>query len=161
MTSATGLAPALNAERLSRKQCMAMLERNCFAHLAFVRRTHADVVPIRIALAEGWLYFRADRELSEAIGHNAWVAITVSERLNSTRFTSVVARGTCYATEHTGSPSGDAAALRGIVKLRDRAPAAAQTRRSERTLVILRVRVEELRGTRSVVPCDVPGPVNG
>jgi len=155
MTTTTGLAPALDAERLSKKQCVAMLERSCFAHLAFVRRTHADVVPIRIAFSEGWLYFRADRELSEAIGHNAWVAITVSEQLNATRFTSVVARGTCYATDHTGSRGGDAAALRGIVKLRDRA-AAAQTRRSERTLVILRVRVEELRGTLSVVPCDVP-----
>lgn len=132
-----------------------MLERNCFAHLAFVRRTHADVVPIRIAFSGGWLYFRADRALSGTIGHNAWVAITVSERLSSTRFASVVVRGTCYATERTGSRSGDAAAFRGILKLRDRAPAtAAQARRVERTLVILRVRVEELRGTLSVVPCD-------
>lgn len=157
MTSATGLAPALDARRLSRKQCVAMLERSCFAHLAFVRRTHADVVPIRVAFSEGWLYFRADRELKETIGHNAWVAITVSERVSSTRFASVVVRGTCYATENTGSRGGDAAAFRGIMKLRDRAPAtAAQMRRMERTLVILRVRVEELRGTLSVVPCDVP-----
>lgn len=158
MTSATGLATALDAARLSRKQCLAMLERSCFAHLAFVRRTHADVVPIRIAFSEGWLYFRADRELSETIGRNAWVAITVSERLSSARYATVVVQGTCYATENTGSRGGDATAFRGILKLRDPTPAtAAQRRRKERTLVILRVRVEEMRGTLSVVPCDAPG----
>ncbi|HTJ24033.1 MAG TPA: pyridoxamine 5'-phosphate oxidase family protein [Gemmatimonadaceae bacterium] len=147
----------MDAKRLSKKQCLAMLERSCFAHLAFVRRTHADVVPIRIAFSEGWLYFRADRELSETIGHNAWVAITVSDRLSSTRFASIVVRGTCYATERTGSRGGDDAAFRGILKLRDRAPAtAAQVRRMERSLVIFRVRVEELRGTLSIVPCGAP-----
>jgi hypothetical protein len=136
---------------------VSLVARSCFAHLAYVRRTHVEVTPVRVALSDGWLYFRADPALRHAIGHNAWVAMTLTERVDATQFSSVVARGACYGTDHTGSWQGDEAALTGIAKLRDRTPATMSNRRLiERTLVVFRLRLEDIRGTRSVVPCDAP-----
>src|SRR5690242_11621190 len=93
---------------LSVNACRAMLERTCFGHLAFVRQTHVDALPIRFAFVDPWLYFQADHALRHALGHNAWVAVSIDESVDATHMASVVARGACYATERTGSRDSDA-----------------------------------------------------
>jgi nitroimidazol reductase NimA-like FMN-containing flavoprotein (pyridoxamine 5'-phosphate oxidase superfamily) len=148
MTS-LALPRASTNRALSALECEAIFARARFAHLSFVRRTHPHVTPIRMVFSEGWVYFRADRTLSAAIRRNAWVAITVTECVDDADVASVVALGTCYDADQPGSWVHEAAALRGIVKLRDRTPATAGRRRHiARTLSIYRVRVDELQGIR-------------
>jgi nitroimidazol reductase NimA-like FMN-containing flavoprotein (pyridoxamine 5'-phosphate oxidase superfamily) len=155
MNFATAAPVSTNASSLSREACTSLLARSCFGHLAFANRTEPQILPVRLVVSEGWIYFRADRVLARAIRHNAWVAVTVSERIDATHVASVIANGACYATDRTGSWKDDAAALRGIVKLRDRVPSSVTgRRRMERTQTIFRVHLEDVRGTITVVPCD-------
>lgn len=130
-----------------------MLERNCFGHLVLARGTHVDAVPIRYAFADGWLYFGARPSLRKAIDRNVWVALAVATRLGDERWASVVARGACYATEGTGTVTGDAAALRGIVQLREQGSSPSAAQRTDRTAVIFRMHVEEVRGGIVKAPC--------
>jgi nitroimidazol reductase NimA-like FMN-containing flavoprotein (pyridoxamine 5'-phosphate oxidase superfamily) len=142
------LSGALDAD-----QCNSVLARTCFGHLGFALKAHVEAVPIRFAFVEGSLYFRANRAMCLAIASNRWVLISVVEMVDATHFASVVARGTCYETEHTGTTNGDAAALRGIVELRDRAPASPRVARGERKSIVFRVHVDDLRGRTTFVPC--------
>jgi len=113
-----------------------------------------DAVPIRFTFLDGWLYFGADAALRKEVGHNVWVAVAVAAPAQSDRWVSVVARGTCYATEHTGTAAVDAAAQRGIVRLREQAGAPRPgTRRAARTSVVFRMHVEEMRGRMIDAPC--------
>jgi nitroimidazol reductase NimA-like FMN-containing flavoprotein (pyridoxamine 5'-phosphate oxidase superfamily) len=135
---------------LTADECRAVLERVAFAHLAFTRNSHVEALPIRFAFVEGWLYFRANSVLRAAIAQNAWVVVTITDTLDPTCVASVIARGACYATDHTGSASGDAAALRGIMRLRDPAPVAPRTSRAQRTSIVFRMHVDQLRGSRTI-----------
>ena len=138
---------------LSGDECKAVLARNCFGHLAFTRNSHVEAVPIRFAFVEGWLYFRANSVLRAAIAHNPWVVVSIAETLDPSGIDSVVARGGCYATEHTGSKSEDAIALRGIVRLRNSTPAdRVPNGKAERTSVVFRMHVDQLRGYRTFEP---------
>jgi nitroimidazol reductase NimA-like FMN-containing flavoprotein (pyridoxamine 5'-phosphate oxidase superfamily) len=156
--SSNGHTPAPLAAAISDDACRAVLERCCFGHLSFAREAHVDVVPIRFAFLEGSLYFRADSAMRANIDHNRWAVISVVDMMDSTHFASVVAHGACYATEETGSPRGDAAALRGILRLRDRVPRTiTRPRRDSRTSIVFRLHVDTLRGSTTVVPCPAGG----
>ena len=132
-----------------------MLERTCFGHLAYNSEGRIDGAPVRFVFVEGWVYFAADRGLRRALANNSWVVIVVSDVLDSEHVASVVSRGTCYHTERTGSARSDAAALRGIVRLRNREPAAAtHLRRIARTHSVVRMHVEQLHGATTRLPCS-------
>jgi nitroimidazol reductase NimA-like FMN-containing flavoprotein (pyridoxamine 5'-phosphate oxidase superfamily) len=139
---------------LSVNACRAMLKRTCFGHLVLVRQTHVDALPIRFAFVDTWLYFRADHGLARTLGHNKWVAILIAESPDKTHMSSVVARGACYATERTaGSAESDAAALRGVIRLRDRVPmGTARAQWVERATTVFRMHVDELRGRTGGAP---------
>src|SRR5687767_13851042 len=89
--------------RLTKAGCVALLRRVCFGHLAFARQGHVDMVPVRYVFVEGWVYFRANRELRDRITRTPWLALSVTEPRNDTEITSVIVRGGCYETQHTGS----------------------------------------------------------
>ena len=113
-----------------------------------------DAVPIRFTFLDGWLYFGANAALRKEVGHNVWVAVAVAAPTKRDRWASVVARGTCYATEHTGTAAVDAAALRGIVQLREQAGEAKPgAHRAARTSVVFRMHVEEMHGRMIDAPC--------
>lgn len=158
LNSTNGHSAAPAAGAISDEACRAVLERTCFGHLAFARNGHVDAVPIRFTFLEGWLYFRADAAMRTDIRHNRWAVMSVVDRLDATHFASVVARGACYATEDTGSPQGDAAALRGILRLRDRVPERnTGPRRDSRTSIVFRLHVDALCGSTTFVPCPAGG----
>jgi len=109
---------------------------------------------IRYVFADGWLYFGAASSLRTAIDHNVWVALAVAVPTERGRWASVVARGACYATEHTGTAVADAAALRGIIRLRKQGPSTSGgAHRKTRSSIIFRMHVEELRGRMVRAPC--------
>jgi nitroimidazol reductase NimA-like FMN-containing flavoprotein (pyridoxamine 5'-phosphate oxidase superfamily) len=135
---------------LTTDECKALLGRVAFGHIAFTRSSHVEALPIRFAFVEGWMYFRANSGLRAAIAQNPWVVFVVVDLLDPLRVSSVIARGTCYATEQTGSATEDAAALRGIMQLRDPAPDAARTNRAGRTSIVFRMHVDQLRGYTSL-----------
>lgn len=138
---------------LRTEHCLDLVGRVCFGHLAFSRGRHIDVLPVRYALEDGWVFFRADFDLRHWIARSPWLCLSVTE-IRDSAHASVVVRGGCYAAEDTGSAAGDSSAQRGIVALRDRARVGPMTtRRRKRTLGIFRLRVEEVRGTVTVVPC--------
>lgn len=141
---------------LSQEECQATLGRTCFGHLAFAGPEQADVLPVRFAFVEGWLYFRADMALRHAIATNPQVTLAVTELRDITHFDSVVVRGGCYETRMTGAMEGDAAAARGILQLRDPPPIARPLDKSRvpRTLTVLRLRADEMHGTTTFVPCQ-------
>ena len=140
-------------ETMSPKDCEALLRRSCFGHLAFGRDGRVDVLPIQYAFLEGWVYFRADLELRQAIAHNPWLVLSVTEFQDANCVSSVIVRGGCYETEQTGTAIGDAAALRGIMKLRDRATVGPERQpRLRRSSTVFRIHVDEMRGTAAFVP---------
>jgi nitroimidazol reductase NimA-like FMN-containing flavoprotein (pyridoxamine 5'-phosphate oxidase superfamily) len=140
-------------QQLSGDACRAALARSCFGHLAFTRHSHVEAVPIRFAFVEGWLYFRANSGLRAAIAHNPWAVVSVAEALDPTMVDSFVASGGCYGTEQTGSAAEDAVALRGIMRLRGPQPADhVRTSTAERTGIVFRMHVDQLRGYRMSVP---------
>ena len=141
-------------QQMGKAECEALIGRQCFGHLAFARKGHADVLPIRYTFLEGWVYFRADRELREVIARSPWLVLSVTEPRDATHVASVIARGSCFETDATGTPGGDAAALRGIMELRDR-PSVGRERapRVQRSLTVYRLHVDELRGITAFVPC--------
>ena len=156
MSTTTTNAPGLHraGELLSRDDCEGMLRRTCFGHLALIRDGNVDVMPIRFAYEDSWVYFRAEPALRDVIVRHPWVVISVNELRDVTQVGSVIVRGGCYATEDTGSEAGDAKAMRGIIALRDRAAVgrSAETH-TERTSTVFRVHAEELQGSIVFVPC--------
>jgi nitroimidazol reductase NimA-like FMN-containing flavoprotein (pyridoxamine 5'-phosphate oxidase superfamily) len=146
--------PARRASTFTAAACAAFLDQHCFGHLVLARGTHVDAVPIRFAFLDGWLYFGANAALRNEVGRNVWVAVAVAAPMQRDRWASIVARGTCYATEHTGTAAVDAAALRGIVRLREQAGAAKPgAHRAARTSVVFRMHVEEMHGRMIDAPC--------
>ena len=138
--------------------CEALLRRACFGHLAFASERHADVRPIRYVYREDWVYFRADPSLRKVIAASPWLVLSVTELQNPTHISSVIVRGGCYEAEATGSALGDAAALQGIMELRDSAPAnLGRAPRVRRSSTVYRLHVDELRGVTAFVPCPAGG----
>ena len=139
-------------ETMSPKDCEALLRRSCFGHLAFGRGGRVDILPIQYAFLEGWVYFRADLGLREAIVHNPWLVLSVTEVQDATSVSSVIVRGGCYQTEQTGTAIGDAAARRGIMKLRDRTTVGPERKsRIRRSSTVFRIHVDEMEGITTFV----------
>jgi nitroimidazol reductase NimA-like FMN-containing flavoprotein (pyridoxamine 5'-phosphate oxidase superfamily) len=138
---------------LTTSDAMSVLNRVCFGHLAYSSGSHVGVLPVRYALREGWLYFRAGAGLRAIISRNPWVCISVTEPHEGARHASVVVRGGCYPTEETGSAGGDAQALRGVVALRDRTRVGPRTTPRQRRLAVFRLHIEEIQGSITLVPC--------
>lgn len=138
---------------LSGDDCRAALARSRFGHLAFTRNSHVEAMPVRFAFVDGWVYFRANGALRSAIASNPWVVVSIAETRDPTTIHTVVARGACYATERTGSASQDAAAMRGIMQLRDPQPVGeSRTGKAERASIVFRMHVDHLRGYRTFCP---------
>jgi hypothetical protein len=122
--------------------------------LAFVQNGHAGILPVRYAFVDDWVYFRADRRLRAVILGNPWLVFAVTELRDASHVTSVIVRGGCYVATDTGTPAGDAAALRGILELRDRPRADAErTPRVRRSAAVFRLHVDGLHGVVALVPC--------
>jgi len=139
---------------LSDDACRSVLARTCFGSLAYAHQGRIDAMPIRFVFVEGWLYFAADNRLRRAIANDSWIVVSVSDVLDAEHVASVVVRGTGHSAEHTGSARTDVAALRGIVRLRDRVPVtASQLGRRARTHAVLRLRVDRVRGVTTRLPC--------
>jgi len=139
---------------MTEADCEAVLRRTCFGHLAFAWERHVDVRPIRFVYREGWVYFRADLSLRKVIAASPWLVLSVTSLQNPTRILSVIVRGGCYETKATGTALGDAAALQGIMELRDLAPAnPRRVSRVRRSSTVYRLHVDELRGLTAFVPC--------
>jgi nitroimidazol reductase NimA-like FMN-containing flavoprotein (pyridoxamine 5'-phosphate oxidase superfamily) len=138
---------------ITTEECLEVLGRVCFGHLAFFRDRHIRVQPIRYAFHEGWVFFRADSDLRAWIARSPWLALSVTEVRDSAH-TSVVVRGGCYPAEGTGSARGDADAHEGVVALRDRPRVGPRAiGRQERKLSVFRLRAEDVHGSVTMVPC--------
>lgn len=151
----SNVGPLMSVDtQITRAECEVALRRVCFGHLAFVRAGHADVLPIRYAYLEGWVYFRADLNLRRIIAQSPWLALSVTELDSGNRVSSIIVRGGCYETEGTGTGAGDAAALRGIMELRDPTTTGRERKpRVRRSSIVFRLHVDELRGVSVSVPC--------
>jgi nitroimidazol reductase NimA-like FMN-containing flavoprotein (pyridoxamine 5'-phosphate oxidase superfamily) len=139
---------------LSRRECERTLARTCFGHLAFNRPEQMDMVPIRFAYVDGWVYFRAGSVLRAILARNPWMVLGVTELRDTAHFDSVIVRGGCYETEHTGSTETDAEAMRGILKLRDRTSVnRVRDEEEARTSTVYRLHVDDMQGVTTFVPC--------
>jgi nitroimidazol reductase NimA-like FMN-containing flavoprotein (pyridoxamine 5'-phosphate oxidase superfamily) len=149
--------PGPTTQKLDAADCVATLERTCFGHLSFLSDEHVDVIPLRFAFHDDWLYFRANAALEGAIRRSPWMAITISELRGPTEYASVLVRGGCYVADETGSGTGDARALEGIKLLRDRPRVGREEDLPvERSLRVFRLRADAIIGSRTYVPCP-PG----
>jgi nitroimidazol reductase NimA-like FMN-containing flavoprotein (pyridoxamine 5'-phosphate oxidase superfamily) len=154
MSSTMNAPPPQVTGDLTRSQCDVILQRTCFGHLAVVQPDRVDLLPVRFACSDGWIYFRADESLSGAIARNPWLALSVTELRDPTHFHSVIVRGGCHPTVATGSAAGDEKALRGIRALRDRSRVGRSApQHVPRTLIVYRLHTDEVRGTSTFVPC--------
>jgi nitroimidazol reductase NimA-like FMN-containing flavoprotein (pyridoxamine 5'-phosphate oxidase superfamily) len=154
MHSTTERSAVSGSSNLTTADSEEILRRLCFGHVAFIAKRQVNVVPIRYAFDDGWVYFRADATLRDVIARSRWAVLSVTELRDTTGFASVIVRGGCYPAEATGSTAGDAAALRGILALRDR-PRVGPTRapRVQRVSTVFRLHVEDLQGSITFVPC--------
>jgi nitroimidazol reductase NimA-like FMN-containing flavoprotein (pyridoxamine 5'-phosphate oxidase superfamily) len=155
MTAAANVGPSqLPDEILTHAECEDLLRRTCFGHLTFAREGHLDVLPVRYAFVDRWVYFRADVKLREVIAAAPWLVLSVTEAADTAHFRSVVVHGGCYETENTGSMACDEAALRGIMDLRDRPSAGRlQGHHLTRTSTVFRLHCDQMRGVTTYVPC--------
>lgn len=162
MTAVPNVGPSNFLDtRMTLTDCQSVLRRVCFGHLAFARERHADVRPIRYAYREDWVYFRADLGLRRVIARAPWLVLSVTELQGPTHVSSVIVRGGCYETRHTGSALGDAAAWQGIMELRDRVGVRrALAPRVRRSSVVFRLHVDDVRGVRAFVPCPAGEPTH-
>lgn len=158
MSGTTNVGPVWSPDdTLTRSECEAVVERACFGHLSFARQGHADVVPIRYAFREGWIYFRADSDLRGVIAAAPWLALSVTESSDVDHLASVIVRGGCYGAQDTGSSVDDATAMKGLIELRDRPVAGvADDASSRRSSVVYRLHADEMRGLTVFVPCPAP-----
>lgn len=157
MSARTKVGPSTRAEEhLTAAECEAVLARVCIGHIAFARAGRVEVLPIRFAYVDSWAYFRADSALREVIAAAPWLVLSVIEQPVASRAVSVVVRGGCYETTRTGAASSDAAALRGIVELRDRASVLPSAAEVERTSLVYRLHADDIVGVDIEVPCP-PG----
>ena len=155
------LAAPLNASyartdrrTLTRIECERTLARTCFGHLAFNRPEQLDMVAIRFAYVDGWVYFRAGSVLRAILERNPWMVLGVTELRDTAHFDSVIVRGGCYETEHTGSTASDAEAMRGILKLRDRTSVnRVRDEEEARISTVYRLHVDDMQGVTTFVPC--------
>lgn len=157
MTSRTNVGPSTTVDhQLSAAECEEVLARGCFGHIAFAQDGRVDVLPTRYAYLDSWAYFRADGALRDVIAAAPWLVLSVTEYRDSASVVSVVMRGGCYVTTRTGAASSDAAALRGIIELRDRASVAPTAAAVDRTSLVFRLHADDIVGIAATVPCP-PG----
>lgn len=155
MNATTNVGPSQSPDEiLTHAECADLLRRVCFGHLTFAREGHLDVLPLRYAYVQPWVYFRADLRLREVIAAAPWLVLSVTEAVDNTHFNSVVVHGGCYVAEDTGSMAGDEAAFRGIMDLRDRQFATrSRDHHQARTSTVFRLHCDEMRGVTTLVPC--------
>lgn len=90
---------------LSHPECEALLGSQHVGRMAFAVDGRVDVEPIHYVFADGWIYGRTSHGTKRrALAHRPWVAFEVDDVRGVYDWMSVVAHGTVYFFEPTGSP---------------------------------------------------------
>ena len=149
--------PAPRLRLLSTGECEALLARNAVGRIAVAHRGHVNITPINYVYAAGWLFARADGAMRTAIGRNRWVAVEVAEVNGVSDWKSVVVRGACYVASSRGSAAADAAASRGVARLRREIPEMTSPGAAAGVQpVVFRVHAAELSGCAAALEVPLP-----
>jgi nitroimidazol reductase NimA-like FMN-containing flavoprotein (pyridoxamine 5'-phosphate oxidase superfamily) len=125
-----------------------LLARNHVGRIAYSFHDRVDIEPISYVFADGAFYLRTEPGSKLAtLAHAPWPAFEVDEVQGPFDWRSVVAHGSVYVLENTGSPEARAAYRTAVQRLRELSPTAlsdddpAPTRR-----VVLKLYPAEMRG---------------
>ena len=111
---------ALDAEAVN-----ALLARNHVGRIAYSFHDRVDIEPISYVFADGAIYMRTSRGSKLAtLAHAPWVAFEVDEVAGPFEWQSVVAHGTVYVLENTGSTDARASYAHAVERIRGLAPTA-------------------------------------
>lgn len=108
---------------LSRKEMDLLLTRNHVGRIAFSFRDAVDIRPIHYVASRGWLFGRTspgDKLIT--LRHNRWVAFEIDEVSGPFDWRSIVAHGTFYRLDPSGSKTDVMLYRRGLRLLRKLAP---------------------------------------
>ena len=144
---------------LDASEAEQLLARNHVGRIAYSFRSHIDIEPISYVYAEGVIYLRTQPGSKLAtLAHAPWVAFEVDEITGPFEWRSVVARGTVYVLNSTGSKLARASYQLAVQHLRTLVPQALDDHdpTPERT-VVLQIHPDTITGreARSVVPDDI------
>jgi nitroimidazol reductase NimA-like FMN-containing flavoprotein (pyridoxamine 5'-phosphate oxidase superfamily) len=110
---------------LDRSEADALLGRNYVGRLAYGFHGRVDIEPIHYVFADGAFYMRTEPGTKLGmLAHAPWVALEVDEIETPFDWQSVVAHGTVYVLEDTGSPSERANYHAAVARLRELSPEA-------------------------------------
>jgi uncharacterized protein len=105
------------------KAVNALLASNRVGRIAYSFHDRVDIEPISYVFADGAIYMRtsAGSKLA-ALAHAPWVAFEVDEVDGPFEWRSVVAHGTVYVLDDTGSTEARASYRHAVGRLRELAP---------------------------------------
>ena len=97
-------APLPEFRELDASEAAALLARNHVGRIAYSFHSLIDIEPISYVYADGVIYMRTQQGSKLAtLAHAPWVAFEVDEVRGPFEWQSVVARGTVYVLDNTGS----------------------------------------------------------
>lgn len=104
---------------LTPAECRALLARHHVGRIAYVFRDRVDIEPIHYVYADGEIVFRTARGSKfDKLRHHPWVAFEVDEVDGLFDWRSVVAHGTVYHLQNSGSRADITAYRRAVSRLR-------------------------------------------
>ena len=149
-------APVPSFQELDATESSRLLTRNHVGRIAYSFRDRVDIEPIGYVHANGVIYMRTSPGSKLATVHRApWVAFEVDEVEGQFDWRSVVAHGTVYVVENTGSPTARASYRSAVDRLRTLDPRAFEPGdlTPERT-VVMQLHIDAMTG-REARSCSV------
>jgi nitroimidazol reductase NimA-like FMN-containing flavoprotein (pyridoxamine 5'-phosphate oxidase superfamily) len=144
---------------LTLDECHGILARHHVGRIAYVFHDRVDIEPIHFVYADGEIVFRtAPGSKFEVLRHHPWVAFEVDEVDGMFDWRSVVAHGTVYRLEHSGSRADVAAYRRAVSQLRSLVDGALRANDPVPFRdIVVRLYVDRLTG-RAAEPGTPPAP---
>lgn len=152
-------APQPTFHDLEQSEAEQLLARNHVGRIAYSFHNAVDIEPISYVYADGVIYMRTQPGSKLAtLAHAPWVAFEVDEVRGPFDWQSVVARGTVYVLENTGSRLARASYRLAVQHLRSLVPHALgdEDPTPERT-VVLQVHPDTVVG-RAARSAERPAP---
>ena len=121
----TRTTPAPTFRSLDDAEMHALLARNHIGRIAYSFHDRVDIEPISYIFADGAIYMRtAPGSKLLTLAHVPWVAFEVDELRGPFDWRSVVAHGTVYVLDDSGSPIDRSTYRRAVARLRELMPEA-------------------------------------
>ena len=133
---------------LEESEVHELLSRNHVGRIAYSFHDRVDIEPLSYVFADGAIYLRtAPGSKLETLAHSPWVAFEVDEVEGPLEWRSVVAHGTVYPLQDSGSAVARETYRKAVERIRELNPAALSPRDPTPTRqIVLKLHLFDVRG---------------